>query len=150
MSPGSTLARPIHPAGGPALPPHCPLLYAFIPFVKQNSCLFPSGLIEIFLIKHLFCEILSCSTGRMNQFLSAALESCCFARMLIALDSSAVRLSGDCDSQMWQFPLSSSDTSSFPAAQSALMCSPRPESLLLPVPVNPSSTCKAQVKWNHL
>lgn len=49
------------------------------------------GLIEIFMIKHLlFCETLSCSTGRMNQFLSVVLESCCFSRMLIVLDSSAV------------------------------------------------------------
>lgn len=155
MSPGSTLhARPIHPVlhWGPALPPHCPLVYAFLPFVKQNSYLFPSGLIEIFLIKHLlFCETVSCSTGRMNQFLSAVLESCCFARMLIALDSSAVRLPGHCDSQMWRFPLSSSHTtSSFPTAQSAPMWSPRPASFLVSLPVNPNSTCKAQVKWDHL
>lgn len=137
VSPGSTLnARPIHPVlhRGPALPPHCPLLYAFIPFVNQNSCLFLFGLIEIFMIKHLlFCETLSCSTGRMNQFLSAVLESCCFSRMLFALHSSAVRLPGDCDSRMWQFPLRSSHMS-FLTAQSAPMCSPPPESLLLSGP----------------
>lgn len=83
VSPGSTLnARPIHPVlfRGPALPPHCPLLYAFIPFVKQNSCRFLFGLTETFMIRHvLFCETLSCSTGRVNQFLSVVLESCCFS-----------------------------------------------------------------------